>query len=531
LAALSSLTPIDGHRRGRGQKESDGFTALDDLPIEPISPGDLGEVLDDHTRVLLQRHPKSRRSQILPPLLVIADLSGLVVAYLLATLVTGGDGALGSTREFMLFAISLPCWVVIAELHGLYHRDEERADHSTSDDLAGVFHLVTIGVWLLLVAARLWGHNGPDILNLALFWLLAVCTIPAARLIAREAFRRSRAYEQNTVIVGAGAIGQLICRKLIRHPEYGANVVGFVDRLPRSRRPDLPEHLSILGGPERLPEIVERLGVERVVIAFSSEPVGELLRLLRQLRALNVQIDVVPWLFELIGPRVSVHSVEGVTLLGLPSVRQSKAAMAVKRLIDIAASAVGLVLLSPLMLYIAVRIRRDSAGPVLFRQARLGRGMRKFTSLKFRTMTVDTDTQVHREYIAKIMSSDAQAANTGLYKLDRPDVVTEFGRWLRTTSLDELPQLINILRGEMSLVGPRPCIPYEVEHFAPHHLERFLMPQGLTGLWQVTARANSTFGEALDMDVAYVRSWSLGLDLRLLLRTPLQVLRQRSATT
>ena len=352
------MTPIDGHRRGREQQSPDGYSPLDGYPIAPISPGDLAEVLDDHTRLLLQRHPKSRRSQILPPLLVVADLSGLVIAYLIATLLSGGDGALGSQRELTLFVVSLPCWVIIAELHGLYHRDEQRADHSTSDDIAGVFHLVTVGVWLLLVASRLVGHNGPGVLNLALFWLLAVCIIPAARLVAREAFRRSRAYEQNTVIVGAGAIGQLIGRKLIRHPEYGANVVGFVDRLPRSRRPDLPEHLSILGGPERLPEIIQRLGVERVVIAFSSEPVDELLALLRQLRSLNVQIDLVPWLFELIGPRVSVHSVEGVTLLGIPTGRQSKIALMIKRLIDVAGASVGLIVLSPLMLYIALRIRR-----------------------------------------------------------------------------------------------------------------------------------------------------------------------------
>jgi lipopolysaccharide/colanic/teichoic acid biosynthesis glycosyltransferase len=117
-----------------------------------------------------------------------------------------------------------------------------------------------------------------------------------------------------------------------------------------------------------------------------------------------------------------------------------------------------------------------------------------------------------------------------MYKLERRDAVTNFGSRLRRTSLDELPQLINVLRGDMSLVGPRPCIPYEIEHFEPHHLERFAMPQGITGLWQVTARANCSFAEALEMDVDYVRGWSLGLDLRLLLRTPLQVLRQRRAT-
>lgn len=521
---MASITPIDPDRASRGT------SPIDHLPISPISAGNLVEAVDDRTRLLLLRSPRFRRSRIIPPALVLADLLGLSLAYFLATLLWGGDGALGSARELTLFAFSLPCWVLVAELHGLYRRDQERADHATTDDIVGVFHLVTIGVWLLLVASRLLGHNGPNVLSLTAFWIFAVCIIPVARILARETCKRSRAYQQNTVIVGAGHVGQLIGRKLIKHREYGANVVGFVDRWPRIRRADLPEHLTILGGPERLPEIIERLGVERVVIAFPNESTSELLDLLRRLRPLQVQIDVVPWLFELIGPRLSVHAVEGVTLLGLSPGHHSKAALSLKRLIDVLGSCVGLIVLSPLMLYIALRIRCDSRGPVLFRQVRLGAGMREFTLLKFRTMKVDTDTETHREYITATMSSAAETSGNGLYKLDRSEVITEFGRWLRTTSLDELPQLINVLRGDMSLVGPRPCLRYEVDNFAPHHAERFLMPQGLTGLWQVTARAQATYGEALDMDVAYVRSWSLGLDLRLLLRTPLQLVYQRSST-
>ena len=156
--------------------------------------------------------------------------------------------------------------------------------------------------------------------------------------------------------------------------------------------------------------------------------------------------------------------------------------------------------------------------------------MEEFTTLKFRTMRVDTDDSAHREYIRQTMSADAAVGSNGLYKLDQDDRVTPFGRWLRKTSLDELPQLINVFRGDMSLVGPRPCIPYEVESFEPHHFERFLVPQGLTGLWQVTARARSTFGEALELDVAYARGWSLGLDLVLLCKTPFQLLRDSSGT-
>jgi lipopolysaccharide/colanic/teichoic acid biosynthesis glycosyltransferase len=164
---------------------------------------------------------------------------------------------------------------------------------------------------------------------------------------------------------------------------------------------------------------------------------------------------------------------------------------------------------------------------VLFRQTRLGMDMEQFTLLKFRTMREGTDDAPHREYLEQIMSVDALPVGNNLYKLDRSGEVTRTGRWLRRTSLDELPQLLNVLRGDMSLVGPRPSIPYELELCAPHHLERFAVPAGLTGLWQVEARAHSTFREALDLDAAYARGWSLGLDLRLLLRTPLLMFRKR----
>ena len=149
--------------------------------------------------------------------------------------------------------------------------------------------------------------------------------------------------------------------------------------------------------------------------------------------------------------------------------------------------------------------------------------------LKFRTMVVGTDNEVHREYIRSIMDKSAAPVGSGLYKLDREDAITRSGRWLRKTSLDELPNLVNVVRGEMSLVGPRPCLAYETEYFDPHHFERFLVPAGMTGLWQVTARARTTFAEALDLDVAYARGWTFGLDLKILARTPLVVFRKRGA--
>lgn len=522
---MSSVTPINS-RRSRTEPDPDpGFRR------EHFGVNELVATMDEHSRKLLGRGRLEHRGWLVPRTLLAADLSGLSLTYFLTTLFWGERGAFGSLHEILVFCLTLPCWAIVAKVHGLYRSDQERADHSTADDLVGVFHLVTIGVWALLVAMQLTGRTNTSIYALITFWALAVCILPLTRRVAREVCKRSPAYEQNTLIVGAGEVGQLIARKLVKHPEYGLNVVGFIDREPRTRRADLPEHMAILGGPERLPDIVKCLDVERVVIAFSNEDVPELLAMLRQLRAFPVQIDLVPRLFELLGPGLIVHAVEGLPLLGLPPSHPSSISRMIKRAIDVVGASIGLIALSPLFAYIALRIRLDSDGPIFFRQMRLGTDMKEFTAFKFRTMKVDTDQSVHEAAVRRSMSSSTRATeNGGVYKLERSDAVTPFGGRLRRTSLDELPQLINVLKGDMSLVGPRPCIPYETENFEPYQLERFLMPQGITGLWQVTARANCTFGEALDMDVAYVRGWSLGLDLRLLLRTPLQVLRQRSST-
>lgn len=521
---MSDATQIDSERppasRSGGRTGGEASSA-DDAIID----------VSEHGRALLRRSRVQHRKRMVPPSLAFADLLGLGSSYLITTLFWGARGALGSGKQLAVFCITLPCWLAVAKLQGLYRADQEQAAHSTADEIFGIFCLVTIGVWVLLVASRIAGLTTPGIYALATFWGIAICVLPVARSTARRLCQRSSAYVQNTLVLGADDVGQLIARKLVRHPEYGLNVVGFVDPEPRDRRSDRSEHLPILGGPERLDEIINQLDVERVIITFSGEPSGELLKLLHRLRTLPVQIDLVPRPFELVGVRVTLHSAEGLPLLGLPPASVSPLARTAKRSIDVVVSAVALIALAPLFAYIAMRIRWDSGAPVLYRQTRLGKDMKEFTALKFRTMKVDTDDSAHRSAIRRSMLGAVEPSEaSGVYKLDRSDAVTRFGRGLRRTSLDELPQLINVLRGDMSLVGPRPCIPYETEHFEPHHLERFSVPQGITGLWQVTARANCSFLEALEMDVAYARSWSLGLDLRLLLRTPLQLLRQRRAT-
>jgi exopolysaccharide biosynthesis polyprenyl glycosylphosphotransferase len=469
-----------------------------------------------------------RRRLLVRRALVLGDVIGLSLAFVLSVLVFGlsaqGDHA-RPAYELLVFFLSLPAWTLLASLFGLYRHDEGRMGHSTVDDLFGVVQLVTLGAWTFFIGCWATGISYPRPGKLIFFWVLAVVFVTACRALARSLCMRSSAYVQNSVIVGGGDVGQLVARKLRQHHEYGIRLLGIVDQAPKERRADLID-LELLGTLEQLPQIVNDLAVERVIIAFSNGSDAHTAEIVRSLRGLDVQVDVVPRLYELVGPRVDLHTVEGLPLVGLPSIRWSRSAMRLKRALDVVGASVGLLALAPLFGFIAWKIRRSSPGPVFFRQQRLGLDMREFTALKFRTMWADTDDSAHRAYITETMSSTAAIGSNGLYKLNRDGDVTPFGRWLRKRSLDELPQLINVLRGEMSLVGPRPCIPYEVQNFKPHHFERFLLPQGLTGLWQVTARASASFGEALDMDVAYVRGWSLALDLRLLCRTPPQLLRQ-----
>jgi exopolysaccharide biosynthesis polyprenyl glycosylphosphotransferase len=476
--------------------------------------------------------PRHTRGWLVRRTLRISDAVALAVAFLATALIFGpGEGGanhLAVGAEYALFVATLPAWLVGAKLYELYDRDEERTEHTTLDDFVGVLHLVTLGSWLLFLGARISGLADPELAKVGTFWALSLVLLTVGRAIARAYCRRSAAYVQQALIVGAGEVGQLVARKFEQHPEYGIELVGLVDDAPLELREDI--HARVVGGTADIPQLIEEQGVDRVLVAFSGASDESTIELVRDLKRRDVQVDIVPRLFDSLGPNVLVHSVEGLALLALPTSKLLPFSRTIKRAIDLVGASLLLAVTAPLFLLFALWIRRDSPGPVFFRQERLGEGMRPFTTLKFRTMYVDTDDSEHRAFIKATMSSRSTPSENGLYKLDRASSVTRSGSLLRKTSLDELPQLINVLRGEMSLVGPRPCIAYETEAFAPHHFERFDVPGGITGLWQVTARAHASFGEALDLDVAYARHWSLALDLMLLLRTPFALLRQRKGT-
>jgi exopolysaccharide biosynthesis polyprenyl glycosylphosphotransferase len=454
-----------------------------------------------------------RRRWLVRRMLALADIVGLTTAFGVAELLAGDAtrGGIDRVSESLLFAALLPMWIFLAEVSGLYGRDEERTDHSTADDLVGVMRLVSMGAWMFFAGAHLTHLASPSVAKVSLFWVLAIASVSTSRGAARFICRRSSLYLQNAVIVG-----QQIAGKLRSHREYGVNVVGFVDSSPRKRLAKLGS-VPLLGPPDELRDVIRRFAVDRVVIAFSNEPSERVVELVRSLNGLDVQIDIVPRMFELLGPAAAIHTVEGVPLVGLPPLRLSRRAQATKRLLDLVVAGLALVLLLPLFAVTALLIKLDSPGPVVFRQRRVGTRGQVFTIFKLRTMAVDAEQRK-----AALVGLNRHAGPDGderMFKVDGDPRVTRVGRLLRKYSLDELPQLLNVVKGEMSLVGPRPLIESEACFVRDWAEKRLDLKPGITGLWQVLGRSAIPFGEMVRLDYLYVTTWSLWQDCLLLLRT------------
>ncbi len=496
--------------------------------FDQLAPG-----LNARTINVIERHRSGGvvrgRGWLVRRALALADVIGLSAAFVIAMVWWAGspvDDRVSDLLEVAVFCLSLPAWIVAANLYGLYSSDEERTDHSTADDLVRVFHLVTVGSWVLFLGVTFTEVADPSLQRLLTFWALAIVLITSLRAVARGICRSTDIYLQNTVIVGAGDVGQLVARKLRHHPEYGLNVVGFVDAQPKERQPGLGD-LNILGSPERLNEIVRALEVERVVIAFSNDSHEETLDLIRSLKDQNVQIDIVPRLFEVIGATVGLHTAEGMPMLGLAPLKLSRSALLTKRALDVTVSLFGLIVLSPFLAAIAIGIKLDSKGPVFFRQVRRGEGDRVFCIYKFRTMRLDAEER--KAEVAALNKHLADGGDARMFKIPDDPRVTRFGKFVRRYSLDELPQLINVLRGDMSLVGPRPLILEEDMHVVDWRRRRLNLRPGITGLWQVLGRDGIPFGEMVTLDYLYVTNWSMMGDVKLILRTIPVLFRSHSA--
>ncbi len=459
-----------------------------------------------------------RRSAL--PALVTSDAIALAAALFLGL---EADYVLHGQSAALVAASSLPYATVFGPLfwaYGLYRRPRRRLVASMFPDLNPLFHAVLLSSLLLLaISPRAHQVIGLPLIGLGEAFLIgvsAMVTVPAARVAARSALGPSRR-RSKVLIVGSGRIADVVVQRL--RAVNGTDIVGCVD--DGTAVPISPHGPPRLGRLSDLSGIVRDYDVDHVVVAFSPTAGSTLASLLRSL-ADDVRISVVPRLFDLLTIRSHVDDLHGMPVVDVAPPALGPADRFAKRALDLVASAAGLVLTLPLTILIAVAVKATSPGPVLFRQPRVGKGGKPFRINKFRTMRTGADRE-------RLSLAGANEVDGPLFKVRDDPRMTAIGAFLRKTSLDELPQLVNVLLGHMSLVGPRPFVPSEAEAIDGWASRRFTVRPGITGLWQISGRSDLPFDELCRLDYSYVASWSLSWDLRILWNTPAAVLLRRGA--
>lgn len=327
---------------------------------------------------------------------------------------------------------------------------------------------------------------------------------------------RSRLYRQGVgvervLVVGCGDVGRTVMGSIMARPELGYKVAGFLDDAPERRHQNLGRFRA-LGSTDALPAVLHNHEIDEVIVALPWRSIEKIMSIMAQCERLKVRARIVPDLFQLRLNRVDIDDISGIPLIGVRDVSIRGWNRAIKRGADIVLAALGLIVMSPMLAVIALLIKWDSHGPVLFPQVRVGRDGRLFTLYKFRSMFIGADEE-------KEQLRELNEASGPFFKMRDDPRRTKVGRWLRRLSLDELPQLWNVLKGDMSLVGPRPPVPSEVEEYEPWHRKRLLVDPGITGLWQVSGRSELTFDEMVMLDLFYAENWSLWLDFKIMLRT------------
>lgn len=315
--------------------------------------------------------------------------------------------------------------------------------------------------------------------------------------------------------IGAGRAAQALATRTFESPELGLQIVGFIDDDPEKIGRQLLGR-PIFGGMDRVAEIARTLDAEEIYIAINEIEYSSLLDIIERCRLTGLPVTVATDHFRIIHNKIGTSEFESIDSMTLRPRDLESASWQVKRLLDVVGATTFILLLSPLLAVIALSIKLTSPGPIFYRSQVVGRKGKLFTWYKFRTMVVHRDETIHREHLRKIITQ-----NGATEKLVNDPRVTSVGRILRKYSLDELPQLFNVLHGEMSLIGPRPCLQYEYEHFHDWHKQRFSITPGMTGLWQVLGRNKEdvTFNDSIILDLYYIQNYSLWLDFKILLKT------------
>ncbi len=483
-------------------------------------------ILSPDLHPALGSDPAGRRSFRRAWPIVVVDLVSLVGSLVLALLVLAvishvSGNSLNRFWRNVVQDIDFP-FVALAMLgvYGLYRQRYRRMRHGSFGDLGSLVNAMAVGGIITLgisaLQHRLTGSAEISPAPLFTMALCAVATVPAGRALwwwlrtgrSRDGKRRG----SRVLVVGSGMMVERIRNYFA--DDSGIELVGSVDDNP------VPGSSSI-GSIADVSRLCVELDIDRVLIGFSQTHPSETLEQLRNLQG-SVAISIVPRYFELLSWRSQVDDICGLPVIDVAPAQLSPAAGFIKRALDVVGALVGLLLLAPVAVIIAVGVKLSSPGPLLFRQQRVGRDGRGFTMYKFRTMKVGAESE--RDSLTVFNEVDGPT-----FKMRRDPRIFPFGGFLRRTSLDEIPQLYNVLRGDMALVGPRPFIASESEHIHGWAARRFEVRPGLTGLWQISGRNHLSFDELRQLDYLYVASWSMWWDLRILWHTPASVLRSRGA--
>jgi exopolysaccharide biosynthesis polyprenyl glycosylphosphotransferase len=474
--------------------------------------------LDIPSRVAAPPAAVSRRRRAdvtLRRFLAVADCVAIVVA--LGVAVAAGGLNEGATGLFLLGVLTLPGWIVLLKLYGLYDRDGKRVSHSTVDDVPWTFHAMVVGtVGLMLASKALPGEAltlAKGLLFFGVGWLALLLGRAGARALAS-----SRTAPDRVLFLGGTSLTQLLVEKMQRHREYRLEPVGYLDGADIASEPDAAS-LPHLGSIAELERVCREFDVDRVLVVAPAVAEDEVADVIRRSTRLNVRVSVIPDIVDVLGPSVEIDQVEGVTVLGINPPALARSSRFLKRTMDLVVASTALLVALPVMAVVAILVKVTSPGPILYSQERIGKGGKRFRIRKFRTMVQDAEQKADalRQF----------SAHSAWLLLENDPRITAVGRFLRTTSLDELPQLWNVVTGDMSLVGPRPMTPAIDEQILGWGRRRLDLTPGITGLWQVLGRTKIPFEEMLKLDYLYVTNWSLWQDMRLLVQTLPAVLMRR----
>ncbi len=408
--------------------------------------------------------------------------------------------------------VIVPVWLLIFKTREMYGA---RRNVALVDEVFSIIRLVTLGMLIVMSAAFFYRAFSYSRVVFGLLWLTSITAIFIGRFflyhLEKSLYRHGREL-RNVVIIGDNETAELICKKLHNHPLLGYRLVGyFADRVKSKKRHTLKgspalQQLANLGATENVPRKIRSGNIELVLIALTYREYPKLSELVCECEGINVEFMLVPEFLEVMTSGVRVKEIEGIPFIKIKSLPMTTWGRIAKRTFDILLSSALLIVLSPILLLIAIAIKLESKGPVFFRQERIGIDGKSFEMWKIRSMMVG-----------------AEAESGPVWAKENDPRTTQVGTFLRKTSTDELPQLINVLKGEMSLVGPRPERPYFVNQFrnlVPKYLDRHLVKTGMTGWAQVNGlRGNTSLQERIKYDVYYIENWSLRFDIKILLKT------------